>query len=81
MKTQRFEIVTALSEIAWTGKKVTGAHDGTIGIKEGSLTLKDNQLVAGKIIIDTTTIRILDIDHQGHYTSGFSGCRINYFWK
>jgi polyisoprenoid-binding protein YceI len=61
MKRQKFEIVTALSEIAWTAKKVTGAHNGTIGIKEGSLTLKDNQLVAGKIIIDTTTIRILDI--------------------
>jgi polyisoprenoid-binding protein YceI len=62
MKTRKFELAPALSEIAWSGKKVTGTHNGTIGIKEGSLTFKDSQLVTGKIVIDTGSIRILDID-------------------
>ncbi|MEP7110260.1 MAG: YceI family protein [Ferruginibacter sp.] len=61
MDTQTFKLATAQSEIAWIGKKVTGAHNGTIAIKEGSLYFVNDQLVGGKFIIDTTSIRILDI--------------------
>lgn len=61
METQKFNIVSALSNIDWVGKKVTGAHNGTIGIKAGSLTLTAGKLTGGKFIIDTTSIKILDI--------------------
>jgi polyisoprenoid-binding protein YceI len=61
METTKFEIVSAQSSINWTGKKVTGAHNGTIGIKSGSLTLNDGTLINGEFIIDTTSIVILDI--------------------
>jgi polyisoprenoid-binding protein YceI len=61
MNTQQFDIVPAQSNIDWTGKKVTGAHNGTIGIQEGSLTLSNDQLTGGKFIIDTTSIKILDV--------------------
>jgi hypothetical protein len=37
METQKFEIVSTQSNIDWVGKKVTGAHNGTIAIKEGEL--------------------------------------------
>jgi polyisoprenoid-binding protein YceI len=50
METQNFEIVSAQSNIDWTGRKVTGAHNGTIAVKEG-----------GKFTIDTTSIKILDV--------------------
>ncbi|NIJ52352.1 hypothetical protein [Dyadobacter arcticus] len=31
MKTRTFEVASVQSNIDWTGKKVTGAHHGTIG--------------------------------------------------
>ena len=61
METKKFEVVSAESSIDWTGKKVTGAHNGTIAIKEGTLNVTDNKLNAGSFVIDTTSIQILDI--------------------
>jgi polyisoprenoid-binding protein YceI len=61
METRKFRIATAQSNIDWTGRKITGSHNGTIAIKEGTLTLKDGKLTGGRFIIDTTSIRILDI--------------------
>ncbi|NII83797.1 YceI family protein [Pedobacter sp. SG908] len=61
METTKFEIVSAQSNINWTGKKVTGAHNGTITIKSGSLGLNDGKPSNGNFIIDTTSIVILDV--------------------
>lgn len=61
MKKQQFEIAVTSSNIDWTGRKVTGAHNGTIAIKKGSLTVTDGKLSGGQFIIDTTSIKILDI--------------------
>jgi polyisoprenoid-binding protein YceI len=62
MKSQKFNVVSAQSNINWVGRKVTGAHNGTIAIKEGTLTLNDGNITDGKFIIDTTSIKILDIE-------------------
>jgi polyisoprenoid-binding protein YceI len=61
MEIQKFEIISAQSNIDWVGKKVTGAHNGTISVKEGEFTFNDGKLTGGKFIIDTTSIKILDI--------------------
>ncbi len=61
MKTQNFKIVNSQSSVNWIGKKVTGAHDGTIGIKEGNFIFNDDKLSGGNVVIDTTSIIILDI--------------------
>jgi polyisoprenoid-binding protein YceI len=61
MENQKFKIVSTQSNIDWVGTKVTGAHNGTIAVKEGELILNDGKLSAGKFIIDTTSIKILDI--------------------
>jgi len=61
MENQKFKIVTAESSIDWVGKKITGEHNGTIEIKEGEIILNDGKLAGGKIVIDTTSIRILDV--------------------
>ena len=61
MKTQKFEIVSSQSNIDWVGKKVTGAHNGTIAIKEGALSLRDGKLISGKAIVDMTSIKVLDV--------------------
>lgn len=64
METKNFEIVSAQSNIDWTGRKVTGAHNGTIAIKEGTLIFTDDKLTGGKFIIDTTSIKILDVTDE-----------------
>jgi polyisoprenoid-binding protein YceI len=61
MKKQNFEIAVAQSNINWTGRKVTGSHFGTIALKQGNLVVLDNKLANGKFIVDTTSIKILDI--------------------
>ena len=61
METQKFKIVSTQSNIDWVGTKVTGAHNGTIAVKEGELILNDGKLAGGKFLIDTTSIKILDI--------------------
>jgi len=61
METKHFKIDTAKSSIEWTGKKVTGAHNGSVNIADGTLTLTDDQLTGGRFTIDTTSIKILDI--------------------
>src|SRR5258706_5676705 len=61
MDNQKFKIVSTQSNIDWVGAKVTGAHNGTIAVKEGELILNDGKLAGGKVIIDTTSIKILDI--------------------
>jgi polyisoprenoid-binding protein YceI len=61
MKDQNFEIAVAQSNIDWTGWKVTGSHVGTIALKQGALTVNNGKLTGGHFIIDTTSIRILDV--------------------
>jgi len=61
MKTQTFEIIASQSNIGWIGRKVTGSHNGTINIKSGSLKLEDNNIVSGQVVVDTTSIKILDV--------------------
>jgi len=61
METKKFKIVSIQSNIDWVGKKVTGAHNGTIAFKDGEIVLNDGKLSAGKFIIDTASIKILDI--------------------
>ena len=61
MGNKNFKIVSALSNIDWTGRKVTGAHNGTIAIKEGELVLNENKLAGGKVIVDVASIKILDV--------------------
>ena len=72
MNNQNFEIAVAQSNIDWTGRKVTGSHVGTIGIKQGKLSVADGKLTSGDFIIDTTSIRILDITDPG-YNAQFAG--------
>lgn len=62
MNTQNFKVNNEKSIVEWTGRKITGSHNGTIAIKEGSFTFEDNKLFSGKFVIDTRSIKILDIE-------------------
>ena len=54
-------IDTQKSKVFWLGTKVTGQHDGSIGMKKGEVTIEDNKIVGGRFIFDMTTIQVLDI--------------------
>ena len=53
------------SALTWVGSKITGSHEGTIGLKSGYLTLDNNDLVGGEFVIDMTTIVCTDLSGKG----------------
>lgn len=52
------------SKLAWTGKKVTGQHNGLVDLKSGELFVENGILTGGKFEVDFTTIRNLDIKDE-----------------
>lgn len=58
---QTKKVDASKSTINWVGKKVTGSHSGTVGIKEGSLTFKANKLTGGTFTVNTSTITVTDL--------------------
>jgi polyisoprenoid-binding protein YceI len=61
MENRKFEIAGAQSVVEWVGRKVTSSHNGIIAVKKGELILNDDKIVGGQFVIDTTSIKILDI--------------------
>jgi polyisoprenoid-binding protein YceI len=61
MEVQNFKLESANSNINWIGRKVTGSHNGTIDVKEGTLVFNNGKLLEGKVVIDITSLKILDI--------------------
>ena len=57
-----FKANTKKSLIKWTGKKITGAHTGTINVSSGNLEVEDGRIVGGDFDIDTRSIVITDIE-------------------
>lgn len=57
-------IDVANSKITWIGTKPTGKHNGTLGIKAGSLKLENGALTAGKIEIDLNALTVLDLTDE-----------------
>jgi hypothetical protein len=53
------------STVIWMGKKVTGAHEGTVKLKSGNLEMEDGVLVGGQFDIDMNTIKNTDIGGGG----------------
>ena len=62
MDTKNFKVNSEKSLVEWIGRKVIGAHNGTIEIKEGNFSFENNILSAGKFVINTRSIKILDIE-------------------
>lgn len=72
------------SSLTWTGKKVTGEHQGSLGFKNGSLVFKNKKLTGGNFVVDMTSLNNTDqtgsdkAKLEGHlksadffYTEGF----------
>ncbi len=49
------------STVEWLAEKVTGQHNGTVSLKEGSFELTEGKLTGGSFIMDMTTIIVSDL--------------------
>lgn len=49
------------SIVTWLGKKVTGQHNGTVKVSEGSIYLNDNKVVGGVVKVDIRTLSDADL--------------------
>lgn len=58
---QTKKINTSASTINWVGKKVTGAHEGTINLKDGALVFKGKKLIGGTFTVDMNSIVVTDL--------------------
>lgn len=61
MDTKIFKVNSEKSLVEWIGRKVTGAHNGTIEVKEGNFTFENENFLSGKFVINTKSITILDV--------------------
>jgi polyisoprenoid-binding protein YceI len=56
------ELKVKESTVAWKGHKVTGSHEGTINLVEGTLLFEDDALTGGSFDIDMTSINVTDLE-------------------
>lgn len=58
---ENLTVDTQASSIKWVGSKPGGDHHGTIGIKEGNLTINGESVASGAFIIDMNSIKNEDL--------------------
>lgn len=53
------------STVIWKGHKVTGHHEGTIKLQEGTFQFNEkNQLTGGTFIMDMSTLTVTDLEGE-----------------
>ena len=74
---QTKKVDVSKSKISWVGKKVTGQHEGTVGLKDGSLIFKGKKLKGGTFTVDMNSLAATDLKAgegkeklEGHLKSG-----------
>ncbi|MFI2744400.1 YceI family protein [Zhouia sp. PK063] len=56
-----YTVDTTASIIDWKGSKPTGNHTGTINVKSGTVTVKNDSLESGSFVIDMNSITDTDL--------------------
>ena len=68
---QTKKVDASKSSINWVGKKVTGQHNGTVNLKDGTLVFKGKKLVGGTFNVDMTSLTATDL--KGEYQGKLNG--------
>jgi polyisoprenoid-binding protein YceI len=63
---KKMKLKTDKSKVEWTGKKVTGEHNGTVMLKSGELTMKGANIVGGEFVMDMSTLKNSDIKSESY---------------
>ena len=61
-----YTVDAAQSNMTWDGKKVTGQHNGTVKIANGTVLVDKNKLVGGTVNVDMNSIVSLDLTDAGY---------------
>ena len=59
---QKKEINVSESTINWTGKKVTGSHEGTLSFSDGYLVFDGDNITGGEFTVDMTSLTVTDLE-------------------
>jgi polyisoprenoid-binding protein YceI len=59
-----YTVNTENSNLEWLGTKPTGEHFGKVMLKDGSLEMKDGNIVGGNFTVDLSTISVDDIEDE-----------------
>ncbi len=59
---QDFTVDASKSTVKWEGKKIGGAHNGHIAIKEGMFSVKGDKLASGTFVIDMQSMTNDDLE-------------------
>lgn len=62
LSAQTYELDSSNSSIQWTGKKLTGKHNGEISFTSGTINKADDSFNSGSFIVDMTSITCVDIE-------------------
>lgn len=60
-KGKKVNLLIPGSKLEWTGKKVTGQHNGTVDILKGEMFVDNGKLTGGNFIINFASITVLDL--------------------
>jgi polyisoprenoid-binding protein YceI len=71
LKESSIKIDTQKSKVTWIGRKVTGSHNGTVSLSEGSINYKGKQVTGGSFTIDMTSLKDAEANGrlEGHLKS------------
>lgn len=61
---ENYTVKNNISSIEWTGEKVTGSHEGTIEVKEGTIVVNNGSIVSGTLVINMNSIVVTDIENE-----------------
>lgn len=59
------------SKLEWEGKKVSGAHQGTVALKSGTVNIEKGALTGGEVVVDLTKLTVTDL--QGEWADKLVG--------
>lgn len=65
-KGDTYKVDTKTSSMEWTGKKLTGEHNGTILLSSGEIEMTNDVVTGGKFEIDMTTIADKDLQDPAY---------------
>ncbi len=69
------KVSASSSKVNWKAHKVTGSHEGFLGVKSAELVYTDGSLTGGSFVLDATSITVTDLsgkykgDLEGHLKS------------
>jgi len=58
------EMKVISGQLNWTASKTGGQHLGTVEVKEGSVVVKDKEVLTGRLVLDMNTISCSDLNGE-----------------